>query len=245
MKIRVLVVIAVAVIALATAVLLVTRPGRHGPVGPDALFHAVLDAARRDDEAALLALHVSAGSMRVTTCSPRTGDARTDGPTGRYASDPAEMKAYEVTQLKHQLPHWKDIAVTLGPLHERGEPEVMPATARDSRDRCRGTSSVTLHSYDTTLTTKDGDHTRVSRVTLSAAEIEGAWYFFDLPAPPLTATELRGLRDRMCACATSASPAACAEKVQHAIDAWMRGVEDADLGAMRDEIAACRAKATP
>lgn len=167
-----------------------------------------------------------------------------DSRHGRYASDPDEMKQYETKQLHSQLYYWKDRAVTLGALTEHGEPEALPPTAASSHERCKSTAPVTIHNYDTVLTAKDGDHTRTNHATLGAAEIDGSWYFFDLPAPPTTTADLTRLRDHMCACATDASPATCVDRIQRGVDGWMRGVQDADLLALQAEIAQCRAKAT-
>jgi hypothetical protein len=236
------VVIGVIVAALVAAVVMIARihRGQAGAAGPNALFQAALDAARRGDTSALLALHVSAGAARVTACARKAGDVPEDAPHGRYSSYPDEMRAYETKQLAAQLRYWKGRIVTIGAIRERGEPDVMPASASDSRERCKGSAPVTIHEYNTTLTVKDGDHTRTAHVTLAAAEIEGGWYFFDLPAPPTSAAVLTDLRDRMCRCATPA----CADKIQRAVDTWMRGVADPDLLAIENEITGCRTKAS-
>lgn len=244
MKRGVLVAVAGGVVVVAVVVVLVVARSRHaGKVGPNELFASALDAAHRGDQTALLAMHVSAGAARVTTCAAKTADTPDDSRHGRYSSDPDEMKQYETKQLHSQLHYWKDRVVTLGPLTEHGEPEAMPPTNASSHERCKSTATVTVHDYDTTLTAKDGDHTRTSHVILGAAEIDGDWYFFDLPPPPTTAADLSRLRDLMCKCATDASPSACADKVQRGVDRWTRGVQDADLLAIEAEITQCRAQA--
>jgi hypothetical protein len=180
----------------------------------------------------------------VTVCAAPADGVPDDAGHGRMSSDPDEMKREATKELDAQLRTWKGLAVTVRVQGERADPDTLPPTPSGSHARCKVTEPVTMHDVEATLEVADGGHTRTKRTTLAAAEIDGDWYFLDLPAPPTTTAELTRLRDRMCGCATDRDPIACTDKIERAFEEWSFGVRDDDLRSIEDQIVVCRRTAT-